>query len=116
MMICSLNLILYKKKEKKGKIERGLYEENPSIFSFNECCHYDSTLPDVETLKYSLQKSDPNSDLFASVDDILCVGQAIDAWPTDDRVVPWRSMGHFHCAELQEGFAQGNATEQHLPA
>lgn len=57
-----------------------------------------------------------NTDLLASVDDVLGVGQAVDAGPPDDWVVPRRSMGHFHGAELQEGFAQGHATEQHLPA
>lgn len=56
------------------------------------------------------------SDLLASVDDVLGVGQAVDAGPPDDRVVPRGRVGHFHGAELQEGFAQGHATEQHLPA
>lgn len=57
-----------------------------------------------------------NSDLLASVDDVLSVGQAVDAGPPDDGVVPRRSVGHFHGTELQEGFAQGDTTEQHLPA
>lgn len=54
--------------------------------------------------------------LLSSVDDILSIGQTIDAGPANDRVVARGGVGHFHGTELQEGLAQCDSAEQHLPA
>lgn len=54
--------------------------------------------------------------LFSPVDDVLGVGEAVDAGPADDRVVPGGCVCHLHGTELQEGLAQGHPAEQHLSA
>lgn len=38
--------------------------------------------------------------LLSSVDDVLGVGQAVDARPPDHRVVSWGGVGHLHGTEL----------------
>ena len=52
--------------------------------------------------------------LLSSVDDVLGVGQAVNARPADHRVVSWGGVGHLHGTELQEGLPQSDSTEQHL--
>ena len=41
--------------------------------------------------------------LLSAVDDILGVGQAVDAGPANHRVVSGGGVGHLHGAELEEG-------------
>lgn len=53
--------------------------------------------------------------LLAPVDDILSIGQPIDAGTSNNRVVTRRGVCHLHSAELEEGFSQGHPAEQHLP-
>lgn len=53
--------------------------------------------------------------LFPSVDDILRICQSINTGSTDHRVVSRGSVGHLHSTELQEGLAQSDPAEQHLP-
>ena len=53
--------------------------------------------------------------LLSAVDDVLSVGQAIDAGPANHRVVTGGGVGHLHGAELEEGLPQGHPAEQHLP-
>ena len=38
--------------------------------------------------------------LLSSVDDVLGVGQAVNARPADHRVVSWGGVGHLHGTEL----------------
>lgn len=53
--------------------------------------------------------------LLSSVDDVLGVGEPVDAGPPDHRVVSRGGVGHLHGAELQERLPQGDSAEQHLP-
>lgn len=53
--------------------------------------------------------------LFSSIDNVFGICKSIHAWPANDRMVPWRGMSHFHCAELKKGFSKGHSTEEHLP-
>ena len=52
--------------------------------------------------------------LLSAVDDVLGVGQAVDAGPANHRVVSGGGVGHLHGAELEEGLPQGHPAEQHL--
>lgn len=56
----------------------------------------------------------PVTYLLSSVDDIFSIRQPIDTWSTNNWVMPWRSVSHFHGAELQKGFPKGHSTEKHL--
>ena len=77
--------------------------------------------PQTHILKHFYSKSvaalsELVSHLFSPVDDVLGVGQAVDAGPPDDGVVPGGGVRHLHGTELQEGLAQRHPTEQHLSA
>lgn len=53
--------------------------------------------------------------LLSSVDDILSVGQTVNAGSSNHRVVSRGGVGHFHGTELKEGLAQSHSAKQHLP-
>uniref|UniRef100_A0A2D4I3U9 Uncharacterized protein n=1 Tax=Micrurus lemniscatus lemniscatus TaxID=129467 RepID=A0A2D4I3U9_MICLE len=52
--------------------------------------------------------------LFPSIDDILSIGEPIDTWPANYRVMSGRGVGHFHGTKLQEGLPQCHTAKKHL--